>query len=346
MAREISVTDLDLDDPAWIDITENARGASAMHDPRVVRAEALLHGGRVTALGAWRGTELVGGIAVTVCDNTVHPRTIVSYNGPLVADLPDAHPRTRLRHEAAVAEALLHELSRRHHYVHLRMRPGTVDVRGLLEQGWSATVNFTYHVDITDLALAWHRIDQNRRRLVRRATERGLTVHEYGHDDDLDAMAGRIAELHRVQMRHHGQIPVGDPVRWREVLADLLAHRSARLFVTHRADREAVAFVLVSTSSPLAVMLASGSEPSHLDDGATALLRWEMFTSLARDGVTEVDLHGARSGPAGRFKASFGGELAERWDLVAPRRRSWRGIPRHLVEIARDDIRALRENRP
>lgn len=127
----------------------------------------------------------------------------------------------------------------------------------------------------------------------------------------------------------------------------LLGSRAARLFVIDDGRGGPVAaFVLVTSSVPSAAVLASGADRSRLDDGAAASLRWEVIRRLSGDGVDVLDLNGARTGPHGRFKSSFGGELAERWELrppaVAP---TWRSIPRRALRQVRDDVRSIRGTR-
>lgn len=81
-----------------------------------------------------------------------------------------------------------------------------------------------------------------------------------------------------------------------------------------------MAFVLLTNTHPESTLVATGADPSRLDSGAGALLRWRMLSESSASGVEFVDLNGARFGPEGRFKASFGGELVDRWELTSPPR--------------------------
>ncbi|MEN9504467.1 MAG: hypothetical protein RI958_393 [Actinomycetota bacterium] len=346
MTGALSVVELDVDDAAWRQIVDTATGSSPFHHPRLVRAAASSTGCRSVVLGARRGTELAGGIAAVVSPGgSVLPRSLAAFNGPLVAAMPGAHPRARHRHESTVAGALLDELVRRHPRVSLRMRPGTVDIRGLVERGWVPSLSFTYHLDLSDLSLAWRRVDDNRRRLVRRAEHLGYEVREVSAADADGRLVDRVARLHAQQQASYGTPVELDRAGWRVALASLLGSRVARLFATADPRGDLVAFVLVSASVPSAAVLASGAERSALDDGAAALLRWEVFRQVSGDGVRVLDLNGARSGPHGRFKASFGGELVERWELRSPEQTTvptWGSIVRRAATGVRSDVRRLR----
>lgn len=342
---ELTVTDLDIDDAAWRRIVETATGTSPFHEPRLVQAAASLTGCQLVALGAWRESLMVGGIAAVVSPGgAVLPRSLAAYNGPLIAPIAGASPQTRHRHEAAIAGALLDELTRRHPRCSLRMRPNTFDIRKLMDHGWTASQSFTYHLDIRDLDTTWSRIATNRRRLVRRAEQRAFEVREV-HDVTPD-LVDLVARLHDEQQGSYGANVDLDAAGWRLALPALVALSSGRLFVTVDAGGGLAAFVLVSGSAPSAAVLASGAARSTLDDGAAALLRWEVIRRLSADGVEVLDLNGARSGPHGRFKASFGGELAERWELRSPEPvPSWWSIPRRAVGRVRSDVRQIRQVR-
>lgn len=337
------VDDMDVEDPAWQAIVDRAAGSSTFHDPRLVRAAAARSECRLVALGAWRGSSLVGGIAcVGVDSGAVMARSLAAYNGPLVAPLPGANPTTRHRHESEIGAAILEELLRRQRQVSLRMRPGTIDIRSLLDRGWTASMSFTYHLAIDDLAVTWQRISTNRRRLVRRAQQRGMDVREVC--EPTPPVIDRIAELHAEQQAGYGIGVDLDHQGWRRALPMLLGSGAGRLFVAVDRDDCIVAFVLTSASSPDGAVLASGAAGAALDDGVAALVRWEMIRRLSADGVRTLDLNGARSGPHGRFKTSFGGELVERWELRSPDPvPTWRSIPRRAAVQARNDLRAIKD---
>lgn len=340
---ELDVSDLDIDDHDWARVVAMARGTSPFHQPALVRAAAASSGCRVVALGARRGTELVGGVAAIVTPSgSILPRSMAAYNGPLIAPIAGAHPRARHRHESAIAGALLEELLRRHPLTSLRMRPGTFDIRWAIDRGWVSSMSFTYLLEIGDVTSAWQRMSPDRRRLVRRAESRGLRVREC--IDAPPELVGRMSELHALQQGTYGAALDLDRVGWRTAVPMLLGSRAARLFVVETPAGGLVsAFLIVTASRPSAAVLVSGADPAGLDDGAATLLRWDVIRRLSADGVEVLDLNGARTGVHGRFKSSFGGELAERWELRPPvDTATWRTIPRRALRQVRSDIRSIR----
>lgn len=316
-ADSLVIGDLDPDDSSWRRLTSTATGATPVHHPLISQVAGLTPGCEWSALGAWRGGQLVGGIAVVASDNgDVWPRSLAPYNSPLIMPMPDALPATRHRHESMVANALLTELAARHRFVSVRLRPRSIDVRKIVESGWRLTSSFTYEIDITDLDRAWRSIDDNRRRLIRRAERRGCSVREVSGCSV--HLVEEVDRLHRMMRDGYGTTTDLDGRGWQQALPLLFEAGLVRLLTVFDADGEAAAFVLVTRTRPVSTLLATGSDPSRLDSGAGALLRWRMLCELAADGVESVDMNGARIGPEGRFKASFGGELADRWELSSP----------------------------
>jgi hypothetical protein len=196
------------------------------------------------------------------------------------------------------------------------MRPRSLDIRKLVQSGWNLTSSFTYEVAISDPEQAWRNLDDNRRRLVRRAERHGCVVQEV---HDLSAsVIDDVTRLHLLMRDGYRKSTDLDADSWSDALQTLFGVDLARLFTVTEADGEVVGFVLATATSPVSTVLASGADPGRIDSGAGALLRWKMHCELSADGVASVDLNGARIGPEGRFKASFGGELMDRWELTSP----------------------------
>jgi hypothetical protein len=311
------IGDLDPDDPAWRRLVSSALGATPVHDPLISQVAALAPGCQWSALGVWRDGQLVGGVAVVSNEHgDVWPQSLAPYNSPLIAPLPGALPATRYRHESAVAGALLGELATRHRFVSLRLRPRSIDVRKIVESGWKLTTTFTYEIDVVDLERAWRNIDDNRRRLIRRAERLGCTVREAsGYSVGL---VEEVNRLHRMMRDGYRTSTDLDEQGWHQALQLYFEAGLARLLTVSDAGGDVVAFVLTTNTRPVSTLLATGADPSRLDSGAGALLRWRMLCELSSGGVETVDLNGARIGPEGRFKASFGGELVDRWELSTP----------------------------
>jgi hypothetical protein len=159
--------------------------------------------------------------------------------------------------------------------------------------------------------------------------ETGVKIETYN-----DSVANDVERLHRLQEQGYGLPGDVDLKGWRELLRRTLGQGTVRLFVARSRDGQVVAFQLTAAPDPVASAATSGGArvaanlltgacPEHLDSGVNGLLRWRVFERLGEAGFREFDLNGARPGAAGRFKASFGGKLVERWELIH------RGQPSH-----------------
>lgn len=152
--------------------------------------------------------------------------------------------------------------------------------------------------------------------------EAGIQIEAYD-----DSVASDVERLHRLQGRGYGLPGDVDLKGWRELLRRTLGQGTVRLFVAKSREGQVVAFQLTAAPDPVASAATSGGAhvaanlltgacPKHLDSGVNGLLRWRVFACLGEAGFREFDLNGARPGEAGRFKASFGGKLIERWELI------------------------------
>lgn len=228
----------------------------------------------------------------------------------------------------------------------IRMSTETGDVRELLSNGWSLRPTFTYTMEIADIERAWHALDPNRRRLVRRGEANGYFVESLeslGRDPAL--LVRSLAGLRTMQLRTYGVNDPPDLEAWRHLIEHLLATRAGRLFVVRSPDGEPVAFQLMSVGAGSAGNMLTGSDPAHAERGSNSLLRWRAAQALAAERIRRVDLNGARSGDTGRFKASLGAVITERWDLRRPT-----GIPPRLLILeaarrVRRDFLSLRTAR-
>lgn len=313
----LEIGDLDPDDQAWRQLTMSSLGATPVHNPVISQVAALTPGCRWSGLGAWRDGQLVGGVAVVANEHgDVWPRSLAPYNSPLIMSVSGARSSTRYRHESEVAGALLDELGKRHQFVSLRLRPQSIDVRKIIESGWKLTSTFTYEINVVDLTEAWRNIDDNRRRLIRRAERLGCTVGEVSRYST--ALVEEVNRLHRMMRDGYSTSTDLDEQGWHRALKSYFDAGIVRLLNVSAPDGDVVAFVIVTNTRPVSTLLATGADPTRLDSGAGALLRWRMLCALSSDGVEVVDMNGARIGPEGRFKASFGGELVDRWELSSP----------------------------
>ena len=245
-AALLVIDDLSLADPAWRALTSSATGTTPVHDPTISHVASLTSGCHLSALGAWREGQLVGGVAVVVDEcGDVWPRSLAPYNGPLIVPMPASHAATRHRHESTVAGALLDELAARHRSVTLRLRPRSIDVRRLVQTGWTLTSTFTFEIPTADLESTWRNIDDNRRRLIRRAERQGCIVREVSEFSP--SVVNEVNRLHLMMRDGYRSSTDLDADSWSEALQTLFETNLGRLFTVSDADEVLVAFDVVTT---------------------------------------------------------------------------------------------------
>ena len=202
----------------------------------------------------------------------------------------------------------------------IRLPSNELDVRTTMASGWRLSTTFTYVVDIGDLAATWHGFDHDRRRLIRRAERLGYHVTESTDPSELTDNES-LARLHRDQAETLGGRDDLDARRSQVLVPRLIDEGAARLFFAYDRAGTPVAAQLVAVdrrrmvSASRVVNLVTGVDRHHRDSGVNGLLRWEVMRAMHDDGVDVFDLNGARIGPTGRFKASFGGRLEPVWML-------------------------------
>lgn len=337
----LTIERLAIEDRCWRDLVENGIGSTPFHNPAVVSVVAAAMEREAQGWGAWQDGKLIGGLVVLSSPRVrLTPVSAAAYNGPVLLPSPAKSVSSRDRHTSAVISALCGAVRAAHSRVELRMVPRAADVRELIAGGWMLRPTFTYRLAIDDIARAWAAVEHNRRRLIRRAETLGYTVAEVRGDSvrpDANtqrydpSFADAISRLNRVQQGGYGLPADLDLPGWRLLLERLLGCGAARLFVACCPRGELVAFQLVTAQAGVAANLLTGSCPEHRDSGVNGWLRWRVCEVLHREGIRQLDLNGARPGASGRFKASFGGDLIERWELSFPSLAPSRGFSRRLI---------------
>jgi hypothetical protein len=347
-APAISIGPLAVGDPAWRALVNDGIGATPFHQPDLVVAVGAATRRQSRGVGAWFGGELVGGVVTLMpVGGAPSPLSAAAYNGPVLA-VPSAwapqptRQSARDRWSSTVIDGLLEAVVDIHPHAMLRMVPMAGDVRASIAAGWRYEPTFTFVLDIADTDRVWAGMDRNRRRLVRRAEELGYQITE--EQVATDAAVAEVTRLHRNQQAGYGLSGEFDEPGWSVLLTRLLASGAGRLFMARTPAGEAVAFQLLTTMGSSAANLMTGTDAAHLPTGVNGLLRWEVCTVLSSEGLVQLDLNGAKPGESGRFKASFGGHLVERWDAMVPYNHRPRDLPRRVIAKARRTLLARRSS--
>lgn len=309
----------------WTRFVEQAPHGSIYSTPAYLRALSAVTGGRFRILAVEKGEEIVGGVGLYEESgrggSRVSPRLLLYYNGPVLVGLDSRYPyRETSEHLKILGEMESWLRSAGYGRLLLKAPAGLGDVRAFTSRGWSARPTWTYVVPISDLDATWGRIEQNLRRLVKRAEKEGVVVTE---DDDFDA----FHRLHTSTMDRKDRQVYLDKERFRTWFGTLHGLGLATLLHARLPDGTAVATALLLLGNhPVAHTVSAAADAEYQALGTNPLLRWESFRRLHERGFQAVDLTDAALNPVTRFKGQLGGDLRMSIEVEAPpslRFRTW-----------------------
>ncbi len=308
---------------AWARLVAESPDGSPYSLPAYLDALCAAAGGRFTILGAFRGEEPAGGLALYLRDGPggrwAGPRLLLYYHSPVLRRAESKYPSVRTSRDLETLGALAGAVTEMGlDAVTLKCRHTVTDVRPFLARGWQAHPSYTYVVPIADLGAQRGSVEQNLRRLIDRCGRDGMTVTE---DDDFESFhALHVRTLDRKDAQPY--LPA-EPFRryWRGIRAAGLG----RLFHARLPDGRVIASQLVLAGPhPLTHTVSAAADPEFLRLGANAFLRWRAFEALRASGHAANDLTDAALNPVTHFKAQFGGDLVQCLVLEAPSSRRWR----------------------
>jgi hypothetical protein len=307
----------------WVRLIESSPHGTVYAQPRYLESLCSAAGGRFVVLGARRGDELVGGVALYENDSVygryVAPRLLLYYNGPILRPYGTRYPSEQTARHLKTLGALERAIaSRRYARTTLACAPSFADARPFLVAGWSAGLRYTYVVDIGEPVAQWVRVEQNLRRLIQRCEREGLDCVT---SDDFDAF---YALHQRTMARKGGEIYL-TAEGFRRHFETLRREGLCRLFHARRLDGRIVAsqLVLLGTGG-LCHLVAAAADEAFLQSGASAFLRWKSFQALSAGGYKAADLTDAPLNTVTHFKSQLGGDLRMLLVLDAPQRLAYR----------------------
>lgn len=324
MSGDVETWELDpAEYPQWEALVAESPDGSIYSQAGYLEVLCRAAGGRYRVIGARRGEELVGGVALYERPSRfgayVSPRLLLYFNGLVLRRWDSRYPSIQTGRDVACMSALAgHIAGLGYGSVNLRSLPSVADVRSFLVRGWTARPSYTYVVSLADLEAQWSRVEQNLRRLVKRCGERdGLEVTD---DTDFDAFYG----LHAVTLGRRGIAAYLPEAAFRRYFEALHAGSMARLYHARLPDGRAIASQLVLlASNGSSYTVSTGGDPGFLKLGAHAFLRWRAFERLAAAGCTSNDLTGASLNDVTHFKSQLGGCLAMSLVLQSRQRRAY-----------------------
>ncbi len=293
---------------AWRRFVDSAPGGSIYSYPAYLDVLCRVAGGRFRILAVFKGEEIHGGIALYERDGLggriLSGRLLLYYNGFVLRSFEGKYPSVNASRRIAILSALEQTLRRqRYDHVNVRSRHEVSDMRPFATRGWHLRPSYSLLMRFADPAEAFERIEQNQRRLIRRAESAGTTV---GPDDDFPA----FFHLHRTTHERKGAPLYLPEQAFQRYFAALSAQGLCRLYQARLKDGSPVASQLVLLGDhPVTHTVSAAADPKHLSLGITPYLRWRVCEALAADGYEGNDLTGATLGEVTRFKSQLGGQL-------------------------------------
>ncbi len=292
----------------WTEFVQGSPQGSVYSLPEYLDVLCSAAGGHFRILGARRGDDLVGGVALYERDSGgglyVAPRLLLYYNGPVLRRYETHYPSERTARDVQTVTALAGWLGEAGYgRITLKCRDTVTDVRPFLAHGWTAWPSYTYVVPLEDVASLWLRVEQNLRRLVNRCANLGARVTE---DTDFES----FHRLHVATMDRKDRDVYLPEDRFRLYFERLHALGLCGLFHARLADGRAIASQLVLFGGfPVAHTVSAAGDAEQQATGANAFLRWRVFQALAAQGFSGNDLTDAALGPVSHFKSQLGGDL-------------------------------------
>jgi hypothetical protein len=292
----------------WAKLVAESPDGSIYSTPEYLDALCRAGGGRFRIVAVRRGNELAGGVALYERDlalgRYVAPRLLLYYNGLVLRRFAIKYPSEQTSRQLQVMGALQQWLdAQRYGWVMLKCRSPLADARPFLAAGWEVRPGYSYVVQISDLAAAWGRVEQNLRRLVERCRGQGM---QFVEDDDF----ATFYRLHALTMERKDTARYLSEDAFRQYYETLKRQDLCRLYHARLPDGQAIASQLVLLGpSPVSHTVSAAADPAHLKSGVNAFLRWQSFEALAALGKTANDLTDAALNPVTHFKSQLGGDL-------------------------------------
>jgi hypothetical protein len=293
---------------AWDRFVDTSRLGSIYSQSFFLRALCQAVGTNFRILGAFKGNELVGGMGVHYSPgkhgDMLHIRPMLYYNGLVISDFESKYPSVTSSRQTEVVNAILNELeSGKYAAAEVSSTHAFDDYRPFLSRGWRMWPRYTYVVPISDPARQWEHAEQNIRRLISRCERDGMQLEL---SDDVDA----FYTLNKNTYLRKGVQPYLSHDAFSQLYQSLRECGACQIYFAVTPDgQRAAGQVVLFSKHPTTHTWMAGSDPSFLQTGASAFLRWKAFEDLSKRGYQFNDMTDAMNDKVAKFKSQFGGSL-------------------------------------
>jgi lipid II:glycine glycyltransferase (peptidoglycan interpeptide bridge formation enzyme) len=230
--------------------------------------------------------------------------------GPLLADdITDEELRSLLK-------ALKNSLKHKAIYIEARNFNNYSGWRNVFEDcGFEYEPHYNVQIETASLEAVNARLDRNRRRNIKKATENGLVIDEKPTEKELVAFYAMLDELFRTKVK--------SPLYPYEFFAKLRALPSSHFFMAKNAEGELLGGLVCVALEGRAVYAwaTCGDDQNHRALSPSVMANYAGICHAAKNGYPRFDFMGAGKPDDGGygvrdFKLKFGGELVEHGRFV------------------------------
>ncbi len=301
----------------WTRFVAESETGSVYALPAYLRALCRVTSRSFSILGAFRGDNLVGGMAMymgkTEAGLVSADHHLLFYHSPVIRDYTTKYAHERTARQFTILAALEQHL--RHHacdHLVLYMRHSLTDLRPFNAGGWRIVPRYTYLVTLDHADQIWNRMAPYQRHLVEKAMDQGVTCCD---DGDFSSFYAH----HLKTCRKKGLKPYLPEPAFHSFYQELKAENLCRLYHARLTDgRNAASLLVLGGPHPVSHTLCAASDPDFHGLGVNPFLRWAVFNDLMARGYTANDLSGAPLNDVARFKRQLGGDLVVNWQVIRP----------------------------
>ena len=224
--------------------------------------------------GVYKGDELIGGWG-----GFEEPQPLTPFQSIIIKEPMGMNYTSIMSRHIEVAKCLMSVLPKQFYnsYAYTDIRPFK------WVKNWQIDIKYSYLVDISDMAGAWHRMDKDARNTINTAD--AMIIHQ--------PIEGFIPLYQQVFIRKNLPIPVSD--------------KFLRNFATRMNP------VIIGTDSTVAIAIRDNKRAYYilgasLGEGITPYVLWSLFVEMSAR-TKEIDLCGANDESIALYKRAMGGKL-------------------------------------
>lgn len=299
------------DETGWNRYVERSPQATVFHRAECLSVLAEHAGGTAHLLAGFKGQEPVGIFPVVALSKATittvfspPPGLLVPYLGPALLNATGLKRRKAEKRHHRFVEGCLDWIDERYapRYTHVRTPRNYVDVRPLAWNGFEATPQYTYAVELgDDEEELLMRFSSDARSNVRGADGADYTI-ELGEHGAIERI---VEQLHRRYDEQDESYLLDDA--FVTALYDRLGEDHVRPYVC-RVDGEFVGGMIALADDEIVYRWQGGAKPTD-DLPVNDLLDWRIMRDGIDDGRREYDLVGADTRRLNGYKAKFNPEI-------------------------------------